>query len=69
MLATKIAKLRKQKNESSDPFRDIVKKYAGFYRDSEDARADKANYYAWLQTKAQQDPKLKKALHVLKKVK
>jgi len=41
MLKQKIAKLKKQKNESSDPFRDIVKKYAGLYRDSELSRREK----------------------------
>ncbi len=41
MLMGKIAKLKKQKNESGDPFRDIVKKYAGLYRDSELSRREK----------------------------
>ena len=57
------------KKESGDPFRDIVKKYAKLYRDSEDARREKSNYNAWLQSKAQQDPKLKKALQLIKKSK
>ena len=57
------------KKESGDPFRDIVKKYAKLYRDSEDARNEKSNYNAWLQSKAQQDPKLKKALQLMKKSK
>ena len=57
------------KKESGDPFRDIVKKYAKLYRDSEDARSEKSNYNAWLQSKAQQDPNLKKALQLMKKSK
>jgi hypothetical protein len=65
MLKDKIARLK----ESGDPFRDIVKKYAKLYRDSEDARSEKSNYNAWLQSKAQQDPKLKKALQLMKKSK
>jgi hypothetical protein len=65
MLKDKIARLK----ESGDPFRDIVKKYAKLYRDSEDARNEKSNYNAWLQSKAQQDPKLKKALQLMKKSK
>ena len=65
MLKDKIARLK----ESGDPFRDIVKKYAKLYRDSEDARNEKGNYNAWLQSKAQQDPKLKKALQLMKKSK
>ena len=52
MLMGKIAKLKKQKNESSDPFRDIVKKYAGLYRDSELSRREKEDYFKWLQTKS-----------------
>lgn len=68
MLKDKIARLKKV-NESGDPFRDIVKKYAKLYRDSEDARNEKSNYNAWLQSKAQQDPKLKKALQLMKKSK
>ncbi len=68
MLKDKIARLKKV-NESGDPFRDIVKKYAKLYRDSEDARNEKGNYNAWLQSKAQQDPKLKKALQLMKKSK
>lgn len=68
MLKDKIARLKKV-NESGDPFRDIVKKYAKLYRDSEDARNEKGNYNAWLQSKAQQDPKLKKALQFIKKPK
>lgn len=31
-----------------DPFRDIVKKYASFYRDSELSRIEKENYNRWL---------------------
>jgi hypothetical protein len=65
MLKDKIVRLK----ESGDPFRDIVKKYAKLYRDSEDARSEKSNYNAWLQSKAQQDPKLKKALQLMKKSK
>ena len=68
MLQAKINRLKKV-NESGDPFRDIVKKYAKLYRDSEDARSEKSNYNAWLQSKAQQDPKLKKALQLIKKSK
>jgi len=68
MLQAKINRLKKV-NESGDPFRDIVKKYAKLYRDSEDARREKSNYNAWLQSKAQQDPKLKKALQLIKKSK
>jgi hypothetical protein len=38
--------------ESGHPFRDIVKKYAQLYRDSELARIDKSQYNAWLQAHA-----------------
>lgn len=31
-----------------DPFRDIVKNYASFYRDSELSRIEKENYNRWL---------------------
>lgn len=68
MLQAKINRLKKT-NESGDPFRDIVKKYASIYRDSELARREKGDYYAWLQSKAQQDPKLKKVLQLIKKPK
>ena len=61
----KIAKLKKQKNESSDPFRDIVKKYAGLYRDSELSRREKEDYFKWLQTN--QPEKFKKVVDKLKK--
>ena len=38
MLMGKIDRLKKQKNESGDPFRNTVKKYASLYRDSELSR-------------------------------
>lgn len=44
--------MKKLLKESGDPFRDIVKKYAQLYRDSELARIDKAQYSAWLQAHA-----------------
>lgn len=44
--------LKKIKKESGDPFRDIVKKYAHLYRDSELSRMDKEKYNKWLQSKA-----------------
>ena len=44
--------MKKLLKESGDPFRDIVKKYAQLYRDSELARIDKAQYHAWLQAHA-----------------
>ena len=65
MLIGKIAKLKKQKNESGDPFRDIVKKYASLYRDSELSRQEKEDYARWLQT--HRPEKFKKALDKLKK--
>lgn len=65
MLMGKIAKLKKQKNESSDPFRDIVKKYAGLYRDSELSRREKEDYFKWLQTN--QPEKFKKVVDKIKK--
>ena len=65
MLMGKIAKLKKQKNESSDPFRDIVKKYASLYRDSELSRREKEDYFKWLQTN--QPEKFKKVVDKLKK--
>lgn len=65
MLMGKIAKLKKQKNESGDPFRDIVKKYAGLYRDTELSRREKEDYFKWLQT--HQPEKFKKAVDKLKK--
>jgi len=65
MLSAKIARLKKQKNESNDPFRDIVKKYAGLYRDSELSRQEKEDYFKWLQT--HQPEKFKKVINKLKK--
>ena len=65
MLMGKIARLKKQKNESGDPFRDIVKKYAGLYRDSELSRQEKEDYFKWLQT--HQPEKFKKVVGKLKK--
>jgi len=65
MLIAKIARLKKQKNESGDPFRDIVKKYANLYRDSELTRREKEDYFKWLQT--HQPEKLKKVVNKLKK--
>lgn len=44
--------MKKLLKESGDPFRDIVKKYAQMYRDSELARIDKSQYNAWLQAHA-----------------
>jgi hypothetical protein len=65
MLKLKIAKLKKQTNESGDPFRDIVKKYAGLYRDSELSRREKEDYFKWLQT--HQPDKFKKLINKHKK--
>jgi hypothetical protein len=65
MLMNKIDRLKKQKNESGDPFRDIVKKYANLYRDSELSRREKEDYFKWLQT--HQPDKLKKLVNKLKK--
>lgn len=65
MLQQKIDRLKKQKNESGDPFRDIVKKYAGLYRDSELSRQEKEDYFKWLQT--HQPEKFKKLTNKLKK--
>lgn len=65
MLQQKIARLKGQKNESGDPFRDIVKKYAGLYRDNEMSRQDKEDYFRWLQT--HQPEKFKKLTNKLKK--
>ena len=65
MLMGKIDRLKKQKNESGDPFRDIVKKYASLYRDSELSRREKEDYFKWLQ--AHQPDKLKKLMVKLKK--
>ena len=65
MLQQKIARLKGQKNESGDPFRDIVKKYAGLYRDNEISRQDKEAYFRWLQT--HQPEKFKKLPNKLKK--
>ena len=65
MLMGTIAKLKKQKNESSDPFRDIVKKYASLYRDSELSRREKEDYFKWLQTN--QPEKFKKVVDKLRK--
>ena len=65
MLIAKIARLKKQKNESGDPFRDIVKKYASLYRDSELSRREKEDYFKWLQTN--QPEKFKKVVDKIKK--
>jgi len=65
MLMGKIDRLKKQKNESGDPFRDIVKKYASLYRDSELSRREKEDYFKWLQT--HQPDKFKKLVGKLKK--
>jgi len=65
MLMGKIARLKKQKNESGDSFRDIVKKYASLYRDSELSRREKEDYFKWLQTN--QPEKFKKVVGKLKK--
>jgi arsenate reductase-like glutaredoxin family protein len=65
MLMGKIDRLKKQKNESGDPFRDIVKKYASLYRDSELSRREKEDYFKWLQT--HQPDNFKKLVGKLKK--
>ncbi len=65
MLMGKIDRLKKQKNESGDPFRDIVKKYASLYRDSELSRIEKEDYFKWLQS--HQPEKFKKLVGKLKK--
>jgi arsenate reductase-like glutaredoxin family protein len=65
MLMGKIDRLKKQKNESGDPFRDIVKKYADLYRDSELSRREKEAYFKWLQT--HQPDKFKKLVGKLTK--
>ncbi len=65
MLMGKIDRLKKQKNESGDPFRDIVKKYANLYRDSELSRREKEDYFKWLQT--HQPDKFKKLVGKLTK--
>ena len=65
MLMGKIDRLKKQKNESGDPFRDIVKKYASLYRDSELSRREKEDYFKWLQT--HQPDKFKKLVGKLTK--
>ena len=65
MLMGKIDRLKKQKNESGDPFRDIVKKYASLYRDSELSRREKEAYFKWLQT--HQPDNFKKLVGKLKK--
>ena len=65
MLMGKIDRLKKQKNESGDPFRDIVKKYASLYRDSELSRREKEDYFKWLQ--AHQPDKFKKLVDKIKK--
>lgn len=44
--------MKKYLKESGDPFRDIVKKYAQLYRDSEMSRISKQEYNAWLQSHA-----------------
>lgn len=48
--------MKKLLKESGDPFRDIVKKYAQLYRDSELARISKQEYNAWLQSHANKIP-------------
>lgn len=48
--------MKKILKESGDPFRDIVKKYAQYYRDSELSRIDKQQYNAWLQSHADKIP-------------
>ena len=48
--------MKKLLKESGDPFRDIVKKYAQLYRDSELSRIDKEQYHAWLQSHAEKLP-------------
>lgn len=48
--------MKKFLKESGDPFRDIVKKYAQLYRDSELSRIDKQQYNAWLQSHADKIP-------------
>lgn len=48
--------MKKILKESADPFRDIVKKYAQHYRDSELSRIDKQRYNAWLQSHADKIP-------------
>jgi len=53
------------KKESGDPFRDIVKKNASLYRDSEMSRMDKEKYNQWLSTNRPKE----KALHKDKKSK
>ena len=65
MLMGKIDRLKKQKNESGDPFRDIVKKYASLYRDSELTRIEKLDYFRWLQS--HQPDKFKKLVDKIKK--
>ena len=65
MLMGKIDRLKKQKNESGDPFRDIVKKYASLYRDSELTRIEKLDYFRWLQS--HQPDKFKKIVDKIKK--
>jgi len=65
MLMGKIDRLKKQKNESGDPFRVIVKKYASLYRDSELSRREKEDYFKWLQT--HQPDKFKKLVGKLTK--
>ena len=64
MLQAKINRLKKV-NESGDPFRDIVKKYASLYRDSELARRDKEEYFRWLQTHKPEE--FKKVVSKIKK--
>ena len=44
--------MKKPLKESGDPFRDIVKKYAQYYRDSEMARISKQDYNACLKAHA-----------------
>ena len=65
MLMGKIDRLKKQKNESGDPFRDIVKKYASLYRDSELSRIEKLDYFRWLQS--HQPAKFKNLVDKIKK--
>lgn len=57
----------KVKKESGDPFRDIVKKNASLYRDSELSRLERERYFQWLQTHSPEE--LRKILQLLKKSK
>lgn len=48
--------MKKFLKESGNEFRDIVKKYTQYYRDSELSRIDKQQYNAWLQSHAEKIP-------------